>query len=174
MGTGIEPFPTNIWNLHVWHWLWGDKVFKVKCFICGASKVISVLFLYMCDACSVAKFCPALCDPPGSSVHGISQARILEQVAMSFPRVSSWSRESNLCLLYLPHWQADSLPLHYPGSPVLLSGYYTTSFSCCLIFLGHLLAGVNHYSVVFEARVYIFYDAGNCLQCLDIWKLSSR
>ena len=42
-------------------------------------------------ACSVAKLCPTLCDPmdcglPGSSVHGIFQARILEWVAISFSR----------------------------------------------------------------------------------------
>ena len=29
-------------------------------------------------ACSVAQSCPTLCRPPGSSVHGILQARILE------------------------------------------------------------------------------------------------
>ena len=38
--------------------------------------------------------CPTLCDPidgspPGSSVHGIFQARILEWVAVSFSRGSS-------------------------------------------------------------------------------------
>ena len=32
------------------------------------------------------------CCPPGSSVHGISQARILEQVAISFSRESSQPR----------------------------------------------------------------------------------
>ena len=41
--------------------------------------------------CLVAKSCLTLCDPidcspPGSSVHGISQARILEWVAISFSR----------------------------------------------------------------------------------------
>ena len=41
-----------------------------------------------------AQSCPTLCDPmdyspPGSSVHGILQARILEWVAMSFSRGSS-------------------------------------------------------------------------------------
>ena len=40
---------------------------------------------------SVAKVCPILCDsmessPPGSSAHGISQARILEWVAIFFSR----------------------------------------------------------------------------------------
>ena len=45
----------------------------------------------------VAQSCPTLCDPmdctlPGSSVHGISQARLLEWVAISFSRGSSWPR----------------------------------------------------------------------------------
>ena len=40
-------------------------------------------------SCSVAQLCPTVCDPtdcnpPGSSVHGILQARILEWVAISF------------------------------------------------------------------------------------------
>ena len=43
------------------------------------------------NACSVAQWCLTLCDPmgcslPGSSVHGISQARILEWMAISFSR----------------------------------------------------------------------------------------
>ena len=41
--------------------------------------------------------CPTLCDPmdcspPGSSVHGISLARILEWVAISYSRGSSQTR----------------------------------------------------------------------------------
>ena len=41
--------------------------------------------------CSVAKSCSALCNPidcspPSSSVYGILQARVLEQVAISFSR----------------------------------------------------------------------------------------
>ena len=48
--------------------------------------------------CLVAKLCSTLCDPmdclpPGSSVLGISQARILEWVAISFSRGSSWPRD---------------------------------------------------------------------------------
>ena len=50
--------------------------------------------------CSVAKLCPALCDPidcspPGSSIRGISQARILEWVAIPFSRESSPPRDWN-------------------------------------------------------------------------------
>ena len=45
-------------------------------------------------ACVHTQSCPTLynpmdCSPPGSSVHGISQARILEWVAISSPRGSS-------------------------------------------------------------------------------------
>ena len=36
---------------------------------------------------------PVDCSPPSSSVHGILQARILEWVAISFSRGSSWSRD---------------------------------------------------------------------------------
>ena len=48
-------------------------------------------------ACSVAQSCLTLCDPmdcspPGSSVHGILQARILEWVAISSSRGSSQPR----------------------------------------------------------------------------------
>ena len=35
---------------------------------------------------------PVDCSPPGSSVHGISQARVLEWNAISFSRGSSWPR----------------------------------------------------------------------------------
>ena len=45
------------------------------------------------------------CNLPGSPVHGILQARILEWVAMPSSRESSWPRDQTLCLL---HWQADS------------------------------------------------------------------
>ena len=42
-------------------------------------------------------FCdPKNCSPPGSSVHGIYQARILEWVAISFSRGSSQSRDQIL------------------------------------------------------------------------------
>ena len=52
----------------------------------------------------VAQSCPTLCDlmdcsPPGSSAYGMSQARILEEVAISFPKGSSRPRGSNPSLL---------------------------------------------------------------------------
>ena len=46
----------------------------------------------------VAQSCPTLCDPmdcslPDSTIRGIFQARILEWVAISFSRRSSWPRD---------------------------------------------------------------------------------
>ena len=69
--------------------------------------------------------CPTLCNPmdcspPGSSVHRILQARILEWVAMPSSWGSSQPKDQTRvsCLL---HWQAGSLPLAPPGKP--LSGH---------------------------------------------------
>ena len=69
---------------------------------------------------SVAQLCPALCDlrdygPPGSSVHGIFQARILEWVVISFSRGSFQLRDQNW-VSYI----ADSLPSEPPGKPKCL------------------------------------------------------
>ena len=52
----------------------------------------------VCCFCLVTKSCPTLCNPmdcslPGSAVHVISHARILEQVAISFSRGCAWPRD---------------------------------------------------------------------------------
>ena len=70
-----------------------------------------------------AQLCSTLCDPvdcspPSCSVRGISQGRLLEWVAISFSRGSSWPKDWThiscvSCILY--HW--DSLPLSHLGSP---------------------------------------------------------
>ena len=52
---------------------------------------------------------PMDCSPPGSSVHEISQARILEWVSISFSRRSSKPTSPTL--------QMDSLLLSHPKSP---------------------------------------------------------
>ena len=62
--------------------------------------------VWLCD--------PMDCSPPGFSVHGISQARILEWVAISFSRESSGPKDRTCIFL---HWHADSLPLSHLGSP---------------------------------------------------------
>ena len=47
-------------------------------------------------AAKTSKSDPMDCSPPGSSVHGISQAKILEWVAISFSRRWSLSRDWTL------------------------------------------------------------------------------
>ena len=89
----------------------------------------------------VAQSCLTLCDPvdcklPVSSVHGIFQARILEQVAISFSRGSSWPRDGTgiSCGLALasrfftaepPGKSSDSLQSHGLYSPWNSSGQNT-------------------------------------------------
>ena len=53
---------------------------------------------HACVCVLVAQSCLTLCDPmgyssPGSSVHGILQARTLEWVTIPFSRISSRSRD---------------------------------------------------------------------------------
>ena len=82
--------------------------------------VFTELFVCVYVLVLVAQSCPTLCDPmdhspPGSPVHGILQARILEWVAISFSRGSSGSRDRT-CISGFLLWQADSLPLCHRGS----------------------------------------------------------
>jgi len=74
-----------------------------KCTVCQRVHfVVAVCLCVVCVMCVcvcvlVAQSYPTLCDPmdrspPGSSVHGILQARILEWTAIPFSRGSSWPR----------------------------------------------------------------------------------
>ena len=58
-----------------------------------------------------------VCSLPDSSVHGISQARILERVAISYSGRLSPPQGLNPRLLCLLRWQVDSLPVVPPGKP---------------------------------------------------------
>ena len=73
-------------------------------------------------ACVCAQLCPTLCNPmdyspPGSSVHGVSQARILQWFAIFFSRGSSWLRNRNCvsCGSSTGNW---IWLLHYLGSSI--------------------------------------------------------
>ena len=68
---------------------------------------------------------PVDCSPPGSSVLGISQARILEGVATSFSRGSSRPRDRTRtsCISCLSRWVLCHQ--HHPGSPSQLPQVFT-------------------------------------------------
>ena len=67
----------------------------------------------LCAVCLVAELCPTLCDPkdcspPGFSVHGILQVRILEWFAMPLSRGSSqpgdWTQVSCIAGGFFTIW----------------------------------------------------------------------
>ena len=72
----IWPYlPLDLWRLYIQisqppYWIWSTDV------------LVAQLCLILCD--------PMDCSWPGSSVHGILQARTLEWVAISFSRVHRW------------------------------------------------------------------------------------
>ena len=71
-------------SAHLWTYLFGWVLFPLP----------FVLFLKNWKV-KVTQSCLTLCDPmdyslPSSSIHGILQARVLEWVAISFSRGSSW------------------------------------------------------------------------------------
>ena len=84
------------WCVELWgqqsfnfYFLYRGHLYSLPVSIC----VFVVAILTFCCCCLVTKSCPTLCDfmdysPQGSSVHGISQATILDYVAISFFRVS--------------------------------------------------------------------------------------
>ena len=78
------------------------KMMVLKLFVLAGGK----LHLILCN--------PMDCSPPHSSVHGISQARILEWIAIFFFRDLSNPRIEPMSL----HWQVNFLPLSYQGSPL--------------------------------------------------------
>ena len=67
-------------------------------------------------------------SPPGSSVHGIFQARILEWVAISFSRGSSWSRDRT-CITCIVKWilyhsATREALITYPKAMTITSWYF--------------------------------------------------
>ena len=76
-------------------------------------KFLGSMWVY--SVCLVTQWCPILCDlmdcgPPGSSDHGILQARILEWVAIPFSR----EQPNPGIKPRSPALQADSLPSDSP------------------------------------------------------------
>ena len=92
-----DPF-TSFCSFMIYHLTQGP------CFISSTVKQSLFFFLGLIQERVCAKLlqsCPTLCDPvdcspPGSSVHGILQARILECIAMPSSRGSSQSRDATV------------------------------------------------------------------------------
>ena len=102
---------------------WTELNWDISLFIL----VVSVHILTHCMRAKLLQSCPTLCSPmdcspPGFSVHGILQARILEWVAISSSRGSSWlsdwtqvpyvSCTGRRVLYTRTTWEAPSSPYH--------------------------------------------------------------
>ena len=76
----------------------------------------------MCVHAKLLQSCPTLCNPmdcspPGSSVHGILQERILEWIAIYFLLQGIFLTQGLNLHLSLLHCQVGSLPLAPHGKP---------------------------------------------------------
>ena len=97
-----------------------DQKLAVFFFLCVC--VCVCVCVHVCVCVLVAQSCPTLCDPldcspPGSSVHGILQARILEWVAIPF---SKGNLPNSGIKLGSPKLQIDSSFSEPPGKPLHL------------------------------------------------------
>ena len=82
------------------------------------------------------------CSPPGSSVHGIHQARIMEWVAFSFSSASSWSKEQRQvsnqhCRHILYHLNHEGSPFPLLNLSILLL-FFKTNVACLWKLFYHL------------------------------------
>ena len=81
------------------------------------------------------------CSPPGSSVHGILQARILEWVAISFSRGSSQPRDQTWVSCIVGRFFTDWATRKFPSS---------SNSGSCLIFLSIYLFPLAFQSLGWE------------------------
>ena len=90
----IDSICQQIWKMQQWPQDWKRSVFipiPKKDNVNVQTTAQLHLFYMLASESEVAQLCQTLCDtvdcsPPGSSIHGILQARILEWVAISFSR----------------------------------------------------------------------------------------
>ena len=107
--------------------------------------------------------CPALCDPrdcglPGSRVHGMLQARILEWAAIPLQGIFP-TQGSKLHLSCLLHWQADSLPLVPPGSFFVFGRVESDNGDLAFSSLSFLLRYIrNSFAPIKEATLCPVFD----------------
>ena len=97
---------------------WGQNVNAVSLFpYIEIKNVKSLSRVRLCDSMD--------CSPPGSSVHGIFQARVLEWVAISFSRGSSWTKDQTQipCILgrRFYHLSLQGSPVCIGTAPIYIS-----------------------------------------------------
>ena len=118
------------------------------------------LLLVVC--CLVSKSCPTLlplmdCSLPGSSVHGISQVRIVQWVAISSSRGSSQPRDQ-ICTSCIGSWiyyQWTTWEAHwyyiyafFPGPWIWIYAIYQALIFSCKVNISTLILQVRWFSII--------------------------
>ena len=105
----------------MWHFNWVHEITMPLFYIRFKASTVNIVkcpSVYMLSRFSRVWLCnPTDCSPPGSSGHGILQARILEWIAMPSSRGSAQPRDQTLVsgIFCIGRW--CSLPLAPSGKP---------------------------------------------------------
>ena len=88
------------------------------------------IYMSMCAQSCLMLYDPMDYSPPDSSVHGILQARMLEQLAISYSRGSLKHGDWTSVSCMSPALQADSLPLSHQGSSFICISLWFYTIIC--------------------------------------------
>ena len=135
-----------------------------------------------------AQSCPTLCDsmdcnPTGSSVSGIFQARVLEWVATSSSRGSSWPRDRTTvscvsCIgrQILSHWTTWEAPMCKIYTSILkLPTYHVCEISYLIVILMNIFCIIDsmHQTLLYTV-VYVLHWSLNLWTNYKDRKMTSR
>jgi hypothetical protein len=125
--------------------------------LCMCAYLLSLVWL--CDTMD--------CSPPGSTVHGNFQARILEWVVISFSRQPSWPRDwahvscvSGTVGRFFTHWATGEAPSGLGVKPKS-SGWPSSHELCGFVQASHPRWASVHSSV--ERRLYVISTSLNAV-----------
>ena len=128
--------------------------------------------------CEVAQSCPILCNPmdyslPGSSTHGIFQARVLEWVAIFFSREIFLTQGSNPGLLYC---RQMLYRLSHQGIPYATKrevNFHAIQWTILVLNI-HYNSSFGFLKDVLESRYMSLKINGMCVLGTDRWSAGKR
>ena len=147
----------------------------------GLLKYESLLSTWLCAQSCLTLCNPRDCSPPGSSVHGILQARLAEWGCHFLLQGIFPTQGLNPCLLHLLYWQVGSLPLypvrrpinmitHTSIHPTCIGGYNWLSFLFFLLFFWCI--SIQRTSIFFPILLLPLQHHSAIFSFENIWKLN--
>ena len=108
----------------------------------------NVIYMYIYQVCAQSYL--TLCNPMDCSPQALLQVRILEWIAISSSRASSWPRDWTCisCVSCIGR-QVDSLPLNNLGSPVCM-------YVCMCVCVCVCVYGLWYYSTFEKKKILLF------------------